>query len=115
MTPNDPAPDDQLDPASLAELRRLRARGRARDQVRRDDWHPDPDSGFFELDLVATVESRRHWHATSRNRGGSDDRPRRPITSSRGSGRRAGEPRDVLRDLPWPGIRRRTPIAPAEL
>ena len=30
--------------------------------VRRDDWHPDPDSGFFELDLVSTVERRRQWY-----------------------------------------------------
>jgi hypothetical protein len=106
MTPNDPTPDEQLDPATLVELRRL-ARSRPQsgrgqvakasairtlerlarasrrgqgitddpavlrlfaddrdpgERVRRDDWHPDPDSPFFELELCDTVESRRRWY-----------------------------------------------------
>jgi hypothetical protein len=32
------------------------------DRVRRDDWHPDPDSGFFELELCDTVKRRRTWY-----------------------------------------------------
>jgi hypothetical protein len=32
--------------------------------VRSDDWHPSPDSGFFELDAHDTVGSRRHWYLT---------------------------------------------------
>jgi hypothetical protein len=36
------------------------------ERVRRDDWHPDPNSGFFELELFDTVESRRRWYRNLR-------------------------------------------------
>jgi hypothetical protein len=119
MTPNDPLNDpnasgaEQLDPVTLAELRRL-ARSRPRsgrgqvakasairtlerlgrasrrgqgisddpavlrlfaddrdpsERVRRDDWHPMPDSPVFELDLVDTIEKRRRWYTNLRRMG----------------------------------------------
>ena len=47
------------DPAVL----RLFADDRDADErVRRDDWHPDPGSGFFELELCDTVKRRREWY-----------------------------------------------------
>ena len=32
--------------------------------VREDDWHPTPELGWYELDLVQTLEQRRRWYLT---------------------------------------------------
>jgi hypothetical protein len=39
------------------------------ERVREDDWHPTPELGWRELDLVQTVEERRRWYVALLDQG----------------------------------------------
>lgn len=52
-------PDDQPSFGPDAISRLLDDARDAEKAVRVDDWHPDPDSPFFQLDLADIVQSRR--------------------------------------------------------
>ena len=56
-------PAHERKPIDLEAIERLFDEARdPGERVRPADWHPHPESPLFELDLVDTVESRRHWY-----------------------------------------------------